>query len=62
MGAVAAGFLLKGLLDVQTCLSILGILVTIAAFSVVLIRFTTEHKVKEQELFEQALLERNSAA
>ncbi len=62
VGAVAAGFLLKGLLDVQTCLSILGILVTIAAFSVVLIRFTTEHKVKEQELFEQALLERNSAA
>lgn len=62
VGAVAAGFLLKGLLDVQTCLSVLGILVTIAAFSVVLIRFTTEHKVKEQELFEQALLERNSAA
>ncbi|ENV37852.1 hypothetical protein F959_01373 [Acinetobacter venetianus RAG-1 = CIP 110063] len=62
VGAVAAGFLLKGLLDVQTCLSILGILVTIAAFSVVLIRFTTEHKVKEQELFEQALLERNTAA
>ncbi|MDA0694995.1 MAG: MFS transporter [Proteobacteria bacterium] len=62
VGAVAAGFLLKGLLDMQTCLSILGILVTIAAFSVVLIRFTTEHKVKEQELFEQALLERNTAA
>ena len=62
VGAVAAGFLLKGLLDIQTCLSILGILVAIAAFSVVLIRFTAEHKEKEQDLFEQALLERNTAA
>ena len=62
VGAVAAGFLLKGLLDVQTCLMILGGLVTVAAFSVVLIRFTAEHKEKEQDLFEQALLERNTAA
>ncbi|OCA10589.1 MFS transporter [Acinetobacter pittii] len=61
-GAVAAGFLLKGLLDVQTCLFILGGLVMVAGCSVILIRFTTEHKEKEQVLFEQALLERNSAA
>lgn len=61
VGAVAAGFLLKGLLDIQTCLMILGCLVTVAAFSVVLIRFSVEHKEKEKELFEQALLERNAA-
>lgn len=61
VGAVAAGFLLKGLLDIQTCLMILGCLVTVAAFSVVLIRFSVEHKEKEKELFEQALIERNAA-
>ncbi|MFP5007387.1 MFS transporter [Acinetobacter pittii] len=62
VGAVAAGFLLKGVLDIQTCLFILGGLVIVAGCSVILIRFTTEHKEKEQVLFEQALLERNSAA
>lgn len=62
VGAVAAGFLLKGLLDIQTCLMVLGCLVTVAAFSVILIRFSVEHKEKEQQLFEQALLERNSTA
>ena len=60
VGAVAAGFLLKGLLDVQTCLMILGGLVTVAAFGVILIRFSVEHKTKEQQLFDQAVLERNS--
>lgn len=62
VGAVAAGFLLKGLLDIQTCLMILGSLVTVAAFSVILIRFSVEHKAKEQQLFDQAVLERNSLA
>ena len=41
---------------------ILGGLVTVAAFSVILIRFSVEHKAKEQQLFEQAILERNSVA
>ena len=62
VGAVAAGFLLKGVLDVQTCLFILGGLVTVAAFSVILIRFSVEHKTKEKQLFDQAVLERNSLA
>lgn len=61
VGAVAAGFLLKGVLDIQTCLFILGGLVMVAGCSVILIRFTTEHKEKKST-FEQALLERNSAA
>ena len=47
VGAVAAGFLLKGVLDIQTCLFILGGLVMVAGCSVILIRFTTEHKEKK---------------
>lgn len=48
VGAVAAGFLLKGVLDIQTCLFILGGLVMVAGCSVILIRFTTEHKEKKK--------------
>ena len=53
-------FLLKGMVDIQTCLMVLGGLVVIAASSVMLIRFSVEHKEKEQRLFEQAILERGS--
>ena len=62
MGAVAAGFLLKGMLDIQTCLMALGGLVVIAAGFVLVIRFSVEHKEKEQKLFEDAVLERNNMA
>lgn len=62
MGAVAAGFLLKGVLDIQTCLMVLGGLVVIAASFVLMIRFSVEHKEKEQRLFEQAVLDRNNMA
>ncbi|MNI92351.1 hypothetical protein D3C73_1501290 [compost metagenome] len=62
MGAVAAGFLLKGMLDIQTCLMFLGGLVVIAASFVLMIRFSVEHKEKEQKLYEAAVLERNSVA
>ena len=61
VGAVAAGFLLKGMLDIQTTLMILGGLVVIAASFVLMIRFSVEHKEKEQRLFEQAVLERHVA-
>lgn len=59
VGAVAAGFLLKGMLDIQSCLMVLGGLVVIAAIFVLMIRFSVEHKRKEQQLFEQALRERH---
>ncbi|MBF7694569.1 MFS transporter [Acinetobacter rathckeae] len=62
VGAVAAGFLLKGMLDIQTCLMILGILVSIAGVCVLTIRFSTAHKEKEQKLFEDALRERANSA
>ncbi|NHB58516.1 MFS transporter [Acinetobacter shaoyimingii] len=58
VGAVAAGFLLKGMLDIQTTLMVLGGLVVIAASCVLMIRFSVEHKEKEQKLFEAAVLER----
>ncbi len=61
VGAVAAGFLLKGSVDLQSCLYVLGILVFIAAFSVVFIRFSTAHKSREQELFNQAVLDRQQS-
>lgn len=56
VGAVAAGFLLKGVLDIQTCLFILGGLVMVAGCSVILIRFTTEHKEKEKVLLNRLYL------
>ena len=59
VGAVAAGFLLKGMFDIQSCLMILGGLVVIAASFVLMIRFSVEHKEQEQLLFEQAISERN---
>ncbi|WP_122902136.1 MFS transporter [Acinetobacter sp. B51(2017)] len=58
VGAVAAGFLLKGMLDIQTTFMILGVLVVIAAAFVLLIRFSLEHKEKEQRLYEQAMQQR----
>ncbi len=60
VGAVAAGFLLKGMLDIQSCLMALGGLVVIAASFILMIRFSVEHKQKEQQLFEAAVLERNT--
>lgn len=59
VGAVAAGFLLKGMFDIQSCLMILGGLVVIAASFVLMIRFSVEHKEKEKLLFDQAISERN---
>ena len=40
----------------------LGGLVVIAASFVLMIRFSVEHKEKEQKLYEAAVLERNSVA
>lgn len=62
VGAVAAGFLLKGLLDIQSSLMVLGGLVVVAALLVLMIRFSVEHKRKEQQLFDQAVVERRRMA
>lgn len=49
------------MLDIQTTLMILGGLVVIAASFVLMIRFSVEHKEKEQRLFEQAVHDRSIA-
>src|SRR3954463_14897326 len=58
VGAVAAGFLLKGVGSVQQCFAILGVFVTVAAACAIAIRFSVTHKAREQELYEQALQDR----
>ncbi|MEM5429725.1 MFS transporter [Cupriavidus oxalaticus] len=55
VGAVAAGFLLKGLGDLQHTLTALGVLATIAALCAIAIRFSAEHKAQEQALYDSAL-------
>ncbi|RQS64340.1 MFS transporter [Burkholderia sp. Bp8963] len=54
-GAVAAGFLLKGIGDVQHTLSVLGLIVTVSALCAMAVRFSEEHKAHEAALRERAL-------
>jgi NNP family nitrate/nitrite transporter-like MFS transporter len=54
VGAVAAGFLMKGLGDTQQTLTMLGALVTISALCAIAVRFSPEHKAQEQELYDLA--------
>jgi NNP family nitrate/nitrite transporter-like MFS transporter len=58
VGAVAAGFLLKGVGNVQTCFGILGGCVLAASFCAAAVRFSAAHKLREQELYAQAVRER----
>jgi MFS transporter, NNP family, nitrate/nitrite transporter len=62
VGAVAAGFLLKGVGDIDRCFGILGACVIVAAFCAVAIRFTAAHKASEQSLYDQAIREREFGA
>lgn len=55
VGAVAAGFLMKGLGDLHQTLTVLGVLATIAALCAIAIRFSPEHKAREQALYDSAL-------
>jgi NNP family nitrate/nitrite transporter-like MFS transporter len=58
-GAVAAGFLMKGVGDTQQCLFILGSLVTVSAICAIAVRFSPEHKAHEQSLYQQAVAARD---
>jgi NNP family nitrate/nitrite transporter-like MFS transporter len=60
VGAVAAGFLMKGLGDTQQTLTMLGALVTVSALCAIAVRFSPEHKAQEQELHDLALATRNA--
>ncbi|WP_211455154.1 MFS transporter [Collimonas antrihumi] len=59
VGAVAAGFLMKGLGDTQQTLTALGVLVSISALCAIAVRFSPEHKAQEQELHNSALASRS---
>lgn len=61
VGAVAAGFLLKGSANTQQCLYILGGMVLVSSICAIAVRFSSEHKSREQALYLQALAERNAA-
>jgi NNP family nitrate/nitrite transporter-like MFS transporter len=61
VGAVAAGFLLKAVGDVQHCFFILGECALVAAFCAIAVRFSTSHKVAEQKLYAAALEARRAA-
>ncbi len=58
VGAVAAGFLLKAVGNVQTCFAVLGLTVLGASACAVAVRFSLAHKASEQELYEAAIRER----
>lgn len=62
VGAVAAGFLMKGSASTQECLLTLGVLVTASAVCAIAVRFSSEHKTREQKLYEQAVSERSGLA
>jgi NNP family nitrate/nitrite transporter-like MFS transporter len=60
VGAVAAGFLLKYLGSVQGCFSTLGFCVLASSVCAIAVRFSVSHKEKEQLLYEQAIVERET--
>ena len=62
VGAVAAGFLMKGSASVQQCLLVLGALVTVSAACALAVRFSSEHKTRERELYERAVAQRDALA
>jgi NNP family nitrate/nitrite transporter-like MFS transporter len=62
VGAVAAGFLMKSVGDVERCFAILGVAVIGAAFCAAVIRFSAAHKEREQALYDEAVRERGLSA
>ena len=62
VGAVAAGFLMKATATPQQCFFILGGFVTLSAVCAIAVRFSAEHKTREQALYEKAVAERNAVA
>lgn len=60
VGAVAAGFLMKGTATTQQGLLILGGLVTASAVCAIAVRFSAEHKANEAKLYEEALAARRA--
>jgi len=59
VGAVAAGFLVKGISSTERGLYILGAIVAISAMCAIAVRFTQEHKAAEQKLYDDAMAARS---
>ncbi len=57
-GAVAAGFLLKGVGNLPAALFDLGVLVLVCSVCAGLVRFSRQHKEAEQRLYDEAIAER----
>jgi MFS transporter, NNP family, nitrate/nitrite transporter len=62
VGAVAAGFLMKGTSSTQEGLFILGIAVTICSLCAIAVRFSEAHKASERAAYQQALHHKHSHA
>lgn len=62
VGAVAAGFLMKGASTTQQGLFILGVFVTVSAFCAIAVRFSHAHKNAERLSYEEALAARDASA
>lgn len=62
VGAVLAGFLFKGVGNMQESFLILGAVVTVLSLCAVAVRFSAAHKAHEQKLYDEAVAERSKAA
>lgn len=62
VGAVAAGFVMKGTGDIKTTFLYLGGFVVFSALCAIAVRFSAEHKSREEELYQQALRQRRGEA
>ncbi|HEY5807852.1 MAG TPA: MFS transporter [Povalibacter sp.] len=58
VGAVAAGFLVKGTASTQQALLMLGVIVSISAACALALRFSQEQKAEERRLYKEALASR----
>ena len=58
VGAVAAGFLVKGASTTQHALFMLGIIVTLSALCALAVRFSHEQKAEERRAYEEAMAAR----
>lgn len=60
VGAVLAGFLVKGTDTTQHALMLLGTTVALSALCAIAVRFSSEHKAEERRLYQDALAARDA--
>jgi NNP family nitrate/nitrite transporter-like MFS transporter len=62
VGAVAAGFLVKGVGSIEYALSVLGGVVVASALCALAVRFTQEQKIEERRRYDDALAQKATQA